>query len=118
MNDPDRRPSWESYFMGIAALVAERSTCLRRSVGAVIVKDKRISPDMPQREIDHLLALYDGEIAWVDSEVGRLADALAERGLLDDTEGGADAGARGPERPAIVSHGAVPPPRSPSCVGG
>lgn len=36
------RPSWESYFMEIAALVAKRSTCLRRSVGAVIVKDKRI----------------------------------------------------------------------------
>ena len=36
------RPSWENYFMGITALVAKRSTCLRRSVGAVIVKDKRI----------------------------------------------------------------------------
>ena len=37
-----KRPSWENYFMGITALVAKRSTCLRRSVGAVIVKDKRI----------------------------------------------------------------------------
>lgn len=36
------RPSWEEYFMGIAALVAKRSTCLRRAVGALIVKDKRI----------------------------------------------------------------------------
>ncbi len=36
------RPSWETYFMDIARLVASRSTCLRRSVGAVIVKDKRI----------------------------------------------------------------------------
>ena len=36
------RPSWEKYFMGITALVAKRSTCRRRSVGAVIVKDKRI----------------------------------------------------------------------------
>jgi len=36
------RPSWENYFMGITALVAKRSTCLRRSVGAIIVKDKRI----------------------------------------------------------------------------
>jgi len=39
--EPDR-PSWENYFMGITTLVAKRSTCLRRSVGAVIVKDKRI----------------------------------------------------------------------------
>jgi len=36
------RPSWETYFMDIAMLVAKRSTCTRRSVGAVIVKDKRI----------------------------------------------------------------------------
>jgi dCMP deaminase len=36
------RPSWETYFMDIARLVASRSTCMRRSVGAVIVKDKRI----------------------------------------------------------------------------
>lgn len=36
------RASWPQYFMGIAHLVAERSTCLRRKVGAVAVKDKRI----------------------------------------------------------------------------
>lgn len=36
------RPSWEDYFMGITALVAKRSTCRRRSVGAIIVKNKRI----------------------------------------------------------------------------
>ena len=36
------RPSWENYFMDIASLVALRSTCLRRHVGAVVVKDKRI----------------------------------------------------------------------------
>ena len=37
-----KRPSWDEYFMGIAKLTAERSTCLRRKVGAVIVKDKQI----------------------------------------------------------------------------
>nr|WP_320051049.1 cytidine/deoxycytidylate deaminase family protein [uncultured Desulfuromonas sp.] len=36
------RPSWEDYFMDIARLVASRSTCLRRQVGAVIVKDKNV----------------------------------------------------------------------------
>ena len=36
------RPSWHEYFMGIARLAATRSTCLRRQVGAVIVKDKKI----------------------------------------------------------------------------
>ena len=36
------RPDYETYFMNMAFLVATRSTCLRRSVGAVIVKDQRI----------------------------------------------------------------------------
>jgi dCMP deaminase len=36
------RPSWDEYFLGIAELVSKRSTCLRRSVGAVLVKDKRM----------------------------------------------------------------------------
>jgi len=36
------RPSWDEYFMKITRLVSERSTCLRRKVGAIIVKDKRI----------------------------------------------------------------------------
>jgi len=41
---PERiaRPDWDAYFMDITFLVAKRSTCTRRSVGAVIVKDKRI----------------------------------------------------------------------------
>ena len=36
------RPSWDEYFMEITRQVATRSTCLRRHVGAVIVRDKRI----------------------------------------------------------------------------
>lgn len=38
----DQRPGWDEYFMKMAALTAERSTCLRRQVGAVIVRDKHI----------------------------------------------------------------------------
>lgn len=36
------RKSWDEYFMEIAEIVKTRSTCLRRQVGAVIVKDNRI----------------------------------------------------------------------------
>lgn len=36
------RPSWDEYFMQMAELTAKRSTCLRRQVGAVIVKDRHI----------------------------------------------------------------------------
>ncbi|MFA5500991.1 MAG: cytidine deaminase, partial [Candidatus Omnitrophota bacterium] len=37
-----KRPSWDEYFIEMASLVSKRSTCLRRYVGAVLVKDKRI----------------------------------------------------------------------------
>jgi len=37
-----KRLSWDEYFMKIADLVSQRSTCLRRHVGCVIVGDKRI----------------------------------------------------------------------------
>lgn len=36
------RPSWDEYFMEMAEVAQKRSSCLRRQVGAVIVKDKRI----------------------------------------------------------------------------
>ncbi|MBU2538314.1 MAG: cytidine/deoxycytidylate deaminase family protein [Proteobacteria bacterium] len=38
----DTRPSWDDYFMSITEMVAQRSTCLRRKVGAILVRDKRI----------------------------------------------------------------------------
>ncbi|MCM8795467.1 MAG: cytidine/deoxycytidylate deaminase family protein [Candidatus Omnitrophica bacterium] len=37
-----KRPSWDEYFLEVAHLVTRRSTCLRRCVGAVLVKDKKI----------------------------------------------------------------------------
>lgn len=36
------RPTWDEYFIEITKIVAKRSTCLRRHVGAILVKDKRI----------------------------------------------------------------------------
>ncbi|MCM8775286.1 MAG: dephospho-CoA kinase, partial [Candidatus Omnitrophica bacterium] len=36
------RPDWDQYFMGIAKVAALRSSCIKRKVAAVIVKDKRI----------------------------------------------------------------------------
>jgi dCMP deaminase len=37
-----QRPSWDDYFMGIAKIVAMRSTCDRLRAGAVLVKNNRI----------------------------------------------------------------------------
>jgi dCMP deaminase len=38
----DQRPAWDNYFMDIVDLVARRSTCRRRRVGAVLVRDRRV----------------------------------------------------------------------------
>ncbi|ANB12146.1 Dcd1p [Sugiyamaella lignohabitans] len=43
LTDPTRlRPSWDAYFMQLADLAALRSNCMKRRVGCVIVKEKRI----------------------------------------------------------------------------
>lgn len=42
MEDQKTRPGWNEYFMDISLMVASRSTCLRRKVGAVLVLENRI----------------------------------------------------------------------------
>ncbi|MFC1483376.1 deaminase [Candidatus Margulisiibacteriota bacterium] len=41
-NKKIKRPSWDNYFIDIAKVVAMRGNCMKRKVGAVIVKDRRI----------------------------------------------------------------------------
>ncbi|MFH7319245.1 deoxycytidylate deaminase [Desulfurivibrio sp. D14AmB] len=38
----ESRPSWDEYFMAITELVAQRATCMRRKVGAVLVLERRV----------------------------------------------------------------------------
>lgn len=38
----DQRESWDRYFLKIASQVATRATCVKRQIGAVVVKDRRI----------------------------------------------------------------------------
>jgi arylsulfatase A-like enzyme len=47
--------------------------------------DPKINARMPQRDRNHLIALYDGEIAWTDMHVGKILDDLRAAGLLDNT---------------------------------
>ena len=42
MQKSSERISWDEYFMQMAELTARRSTCLRRSVGAVIVQERHV----------------------------------------------------------------------------
>jgi len=43
LTDPDRmRPTWDHYFMTLASLAARRSNCMRRQVGCVLVREKRV----------------------------------------------------------------------------
>lgn len=42
MTEKLRRPSWDTYFLKLAMLVSERSTCPRMHCGCVLVRDKRI----------------------------------------------------------------------------
>ncbi len=41
-SETDGRPTWDDYFLDIVGLVAKRATCLRRCVGAALVRDRRI----------------------------------------------------------------------------
>ncbi|MCR4723770.1 MAG: dCMP deaminase family protein [Eubacteriales bacterium] len=38
----EKRPEWDEYFMNLLDVIKTRSTCLRRHVAAVIVKDRQI----------------------------------------------------------------------------
>ncbi|KAI6716052.1 hypothetical protein JHW43_001436 [Diplocarpon mali] len=42
LNNDRLRPTWDQYFMQLASLGAQRSNCMKRRVGCVIVEDKRV----------------------------------------------------------------------------
>jgi len=57
--------------------------------GGVTGKDFKdadhIHRDMAARDLEHLVALYDGEIRFVDSSIGKVTDALRALGVYEDT---------------------------------
>ena len=46
---------------------------------------KMIKPGISGRDLNHMIALYDGEIRYVDSFIGKLFDKLEELNLMDKT---------------------------------
>ncbi|HXC49266.1 MAG TPA: sulfatase [Candidatus Limnocylindrales bacterium] len=53
--------------------------------GRMFIERDDVNPKMPPRDLEHILALYDGEIRFTDEHVGRVLDRLREKGLLDST---------------------------------
>jgi arylsulfatase A-like enzyme len=53
--------------------------------GRDFAKNVLVRPGMPQRDLEHLIALYDGEIAYTDAYVGELLRNLARLGIADET---------------------------------
>lgn len=53
--------------------------------GANFYKDKAINKHLPQRDVEHLLALYDGEIRWVDDHIARILATVEQLGLAGKT---------------------------------
>ena len=57
--------------------------------GPITGRDVRHNPainaKMPARDIEHLIALYDGEIAWTDAHIGKILADLDTLGLRDST---------------------------------
>ncbi|KAI9762555.1 MAG: Deoxycytidine monophosphate (dCMP) deaminase [Chaenotheca gracillima] len=41
-NEERLRPSWDQYFMRLASLAAQRSNCMKRRVGCVLVRERRV----------------------------------------------------------------------------
>lgn len=41
-NEERLRPNWDQYFMQLASLAAQRSNCMKRRVGCVLVRERRV----------------------------------------------------------------------------
>lgn len=59
-----------------------------RDLGGTISSNqfvRDVAPEFDQDKWDEMLMLYDAEIAYLDAEIGKLLEALEERGLAEDT---------------------------------
>lgn len=59
-NAPPLRPTWDTYFMKLATLAASRSNCMKRRVGCVIVREKRVIATGYNGTPRHLMNCFDG----------------------------------------------------------
>ncbi len=84
-----RRPPWDTHFLRLAALTAERSTCPRAAVGCVLTFNNRIistgyngAPSGMAHCTDAGCTMHDGHcLRTVHAEANAIADA-ARRGVM------------------------------------
>ncbi|MCX7012574.1 MAG: sulfatase [Candidatus Sumerlaeota bacterium] len=50
-----------------------------------VIKSDYVNADMPQTDLHHFMSLYDGEIAWTDSQLGLFLKTLVDRGVTRNT---------------------------------
>ena len=90
----NKRASWEEYFMNIAIEAASRSTCDRKHVGAVIVRDKTILSTgyngsvrgMPHcDEVGHLME-NDHCVATIHAEANAVLQSAKNGVMIDNSE--------------------------------
>jgi len=53
--------------------------------GKDFARNERINPEMPKRDLEHIISVYDGEIAFTDSYIGKLMQYLKHLGIYENT---------------------------------
>jgi arylsulfatase A-like enzyme len=53
--------------------------------GVGFFTDPKVNAGMPERDKQHIISLYDGEIAWTDSFIQKIRDDLERAGVLENT---------------------------------
>ena len=85
---PEKRLAWDEYFAAQALLIANRSTCKRAKVGAILVKDNKVistgyngSVSGTEHCIDHECLVIEGHcVRTLHAEVNAILQG-AERGV-------------------------------------
>jgi dCMP deaminase len=71
LTDPSRlRPTWDHYFMTLASLAARRSNCMRRQVGCVLVREKRVMSTGYNGTPRHIMNCNEGGCPRCNSGIG------------------------------------------------
>jgi len=74
----EKRESWDNYFMGLAEMVSTRATCDRKSVGTIIVKDRRVIASGYNGSIKNLEHCSSPEKYYACKKCGKEFDSIPD----------------------------------------